>query len=99
MPHVADVFEKWRGRLLAFPAVILRLHGPNREEIEKETGKMWDRIVEPKEAELLAVSKMARAWLDEGTDVYINVNNHFEGSAPLTIRRFEDFLSAGASGS
>ena len=27
-----------------------------------------------------------------GVDVYVNVNNHYEGSAPLTIERIKELL-------
>jgi len=30
--------------------------------------------------------------LNNGVDVFLNVNNHYEGSAPLTIRRFAERL-------
>jgi hypothetical protein len=33
--------------------------------------------------------------LDFGVDTYVNVNNHYEGSAPLTIRRLLDILRKG----
>lgn len=29
----------------------------------------------------------------EGADVYLNVNNHYEGCAPLTIERIEGMLT------
>jgi hypothetical protein len=33
--------------------------------------------------------------LGAGVDVYLNVNNHYEGSAPLTIERIEALLGRG----
>lgn len=31
--------------------------------------------------------------MDKGIFIYLNVNNHFEGSAPLTIRRIQERMS------
>jgi uncharacterized protein YecE (DUF72 family) len=28
-----------------------------------------------------------------GIDVYLNINNHYEGSAPLTIRKVQTLMS------
>ena len=33
-----------------------------------------------------------RQNLEHDMDTYVNVNNHYEGSAPLTIRRLLDVL-------
>jgi uncharacterized protein YecE (DUF72 family) len=85
MPPVADVHDRVEG-LLAGP-VVVRLHGPDRSGMEEKTGGAWDRIVEPRDAELASVAGMVRRLLKGGHDVFLNVNNHFEGSAPLTIGR------------
>jgi len=37
---------------------------------------------------------MAGELLDAGADVYLNVSNHYEGSAPLTIERIRALLGA-----
>lgn len=29
----------------------------------------------------------------QGADVFVNVNNHYEGSAPLTIERIQKIIS------
>lgn len=52
------------------------------------TGKKWDRVVAPRDDELPALADLALALLSNG-DVYINVNNHYEGSAPATIEKLE----------
>jgi uncharacterized protein YecE (DUF72 family) len=71
---------------------VIRLHGPDREGIEAKTGKQWDRIVEPRDEELESVVEMVEDLLGHGLDVYLNVNNHYEGSAPLTIDRLRKLL-------
>jgi uncharacterized protein YecE (DUF72 family) len=85
MPPVAEVHDRIEG-LLAGP-VVVRLHGPDRAGMEERTGGSWDRIVERRDGELASVAGMVRRLLKGGHDVFLNVNNHFEGSAPLTIGR------------
>jgi hypothetical protein len=36
---------------------------------------------------------MVHDLLGRGVDVYVNVNNHYEGSAPLTIERIQRVLA------
>ena len=36
--------------------------------------------------------------VDQGVDVYLNVNNHYEGSAPGTIERIRALLRQAAAG-
>jgi uncharacterized protein YecE (DUF72 family) len=86
MPPAHTVFSGSRGDLPA-PSVI-RLLGPDRKGIEKETGKKWDRVVAPRDKELPELVDLALELLGNG-DVYINVNNHYEGSAPATIEKLE----------
>jgi uncharacterized protein YecE (DUF72 family) len=92
MPPVVEVYRKHRGHVLGSQAVVLRLHGPGRQDMEKLTGKKWDQIVAPKDAELDGITGMVRDLRDNGVHVYVNVNNHYEGSAPLTIRRIQERL-------
>lgn len=70
------------------PAV-LRLLGPDRSGIEKLTGRKWNQVVASKDGELPAIADMVVEMLAAGVDVYVNVNNHYEGSAPLTIEKLE----------
>jgi uncharacterized protein YecE (DUF72 family) len=92
MPPITAVYQKWRSLELQQKAVVIRLLGPDRKEIEKITGKQWAQIVAPKDQELSAVADMIGDLLDRGIDVYLNVNNHYEGSAPLTIDRIRQLL-------
>jgi uncharacterized protein YecE (DUF72 family) len=86
-----SIFETWR-RFGGFVrnSVVVRLHGPDREGIEKQTGESWDRIVAPKDDELARLVDMVRDMRDRGLTIYLNINNHFEGSAPLTIERLRE---------
>ncbi|UCF97411.1 MAG: DUF72 domain-containing protein [Spirochaetaceae bacterium] len=71
---------------------VIRLHGPDRQGMEKMSGKQWDRIVSPKDEEIGDILDTIARLLRRGVDVYLNVNNHYEGSAPLTIRKIRDRL-------
>lgn len=92
MPPVAGVDEKHRKRLERFKTIVVRLHGKDRESVEKETGKEWNRIIRPEDASLEKLAGIVTEWMDAGVQVYVNVNNHYEGSAPLTIERFRKYL-------
>ena len=93
MPPVVEVYRRWREEIGAHEAVVVRLHGPDRKEMEERTGKRWDQIVAPKDEELKAIVEMVEDLVSRGVDVYLNVNNHYEGSAPLTIERIQGLLS------
>jgi uncharacterized protein YecE (DUF72 family) len=58
--------------------------------MEKATGESWNRIVAPKDNELSAIVAMVNDMRGRGMTVYLNVNNHYEGSAPLTIERLRE---------
>ena len=93
MPPVARVYKNWRATIRQQRTVVIRLHGPDRSGIEELTGKRWDRTVAPRDKELAEVAEMVKDLLDGGSDVYLNVNNHYEGSAPLTIQRIEQLIN------
>jgi uncharacterized protein YecE (DUF72 family) len=97
--YMPPMEETWRkhGHMLRGAAVV-RLHGPDREGMEKLSGESWDRIIAPKDQELARVVDMVNDMRDRSLTVYLNVNNHYEGSAPLTIERLlERGLGGGAS--
>ncbi len=90
MPPIKDVFNKYR-ELIGSP-VIIRLHGPDRKKIEGLTGKDWSKIVLPKDEKLAILPSIIQYFSEQEVDVYVNVNNHFEGSAPLTIEKIKRLL-------
>ena len=92
MPPITDIYKRWRSLILKQETVVIRLHGPDRKGIEEKTGKRWDQIVARKDEELVEVAGMIRELLGQGMNVYLNVNNHYEGSAPLTINRISQLL-------
>jgi uncharacterized protein YecE (DUF72 family) len=86
MPPIREVFERFRPAV-ADPCVI-RLHGPDRKGIEEQAGGTWNRIVSPQPESLAAAAEIYLANRERSIRTFVNVNNHFEGSAPLTILRF-----------
>lgn len=91
MPPIGQVFEKYKPETASFQ--VMRLHGGDRLEIEEETGEVWDRVVAPKPGGLAAAAKIVRANAKKRVLTYLNLNNHYEGSAPLSLRRFLDVLA------
>lgn len=92
MPSIVEVYRKHR-HLLTNSAII-RLHGYEREGIEEKTGKKWDVIVTPMDEELPEVADTIEDMVSHGMRVIVNVNNHYEGSAPRTIEKLEKLLAA-----
>jgi uncharacterized protein YecE (DUF72 family) len=92
MPSIVDLWGSLESRIRKFRTVIVRLHGTGREEIEKETGKTWNRIVHSREKELADIAGIVKDLTGSRNEIYVNINNHYEGSAPLTIERFQKFL-------
>ena len=70
----------------------IRLHGDDRKGIEQATGEDWSRIVTSRDDELSLLAPLIAKVAKEGTTLYINVNNHYEGSSPLTISKLEKLL-------
>lgn len=70
-------------------SVVIRLHGPDRSGIEKISGENWNKIYINRQQEIDSLSSLFNDLLSREIDLFINVNNHFEGSAPLTIDRIK----------
>jgi uncharacterized protein YecE (DUF72 family) len=92
MPSIIELYKRWRERIAAHKTIVIRLHGGDRKGMEKITGKRWDKIVEPKDDELSDVADIVQDLAGRGSDIYVNVNNHYEGCAPLTIERLRGYL-------
>lgn len=90
MPSIVKVYSAQRDRLAG--PVVIRLMGPDRKDIEKKAGNRWDRIIDPRDDELTTIGEMVHDLLSRNIPVYVNVNNHFEGSAPLTISRLRETM-------
>jgi len=93
MPPIGEIFDRFQPATSDF--CVIRLHGGDRLAIEAETGDIWDKIISPKPEGIRAAVRIARHNIERKILTYVNVNNHFEGSAPLTIERFVKALSRG----
>lgn len=88
MPSIFGIYEKHADKLT--DTVVIRLHGPDREGMEARSGQDWSKIIEPRDADLDALATMLRDLKARRRNVWLMVNNHFEGSAPLTIERIRE---------
>ena len=85
MPPVTEIYSKYK-KFITDLAVI-RLHGPDRKGIEKIANDNWNQIYVNRDAEIKSIVEMIKELQNNEVDLFINVNNHFEGSAPLTIEK------------
>ena len=90
MPEISTIYEEWKDRIVG--QTVIRLHGYDRLGIEEKTKKKYDRIVEPMDAELPGVISMIQDLRSKGVTVFLNVNNHYEGSAPLSIEKIKSSI-------
>jgi uncharacterized protein YecE (DUF72 family) len=95
MPPIVDVYRTHTSHIKN--ASVIRLHGPDRQGMEERSSGQWDRILQPRDEELDAIVKMIQNLISSRVDVWLNVNNHYEGSAPLTIQRIRDRLKKTSS--
>ncbi len=90
MPPIWEVYKKFSDRIKE--KVVIRLHGPNRADIEEASEGNWNKIIFPKDDELIKIIEIIKDLEKKKVDTYVNVNNHYEGSAPLTIQRLQSYL-------
>lgn len=90
MPPIKSLFNEFKEYIKG--TTIIRLHGPDRSGIEKKTGGDWSKIVEPKDEELGDVADIVNYLKKKKVDIWVNVNNHYEGSAPLTIQKIQKLI-------
>jgi uncharacterized protein YecE (DUF72 family) len=88
MPSIFDLYQKHRGKIKDL--AVIRLHGPDRKGIEKQTGNDWSKVVAPRDEDIASLASMLSDLKSRGTETFVFVNNHFEGSAPRTIERIEE---------
>ena len=90
MPSILGVYNKHKD--LIKDQTIIRLHGPDRSGIEKMSGENWNKIYIHRDVELKDIVEMIKDLNNRGVDVYLNVNNHYEGCAPMTIERIKKLI-------
>ncbi len=90
MPPVAEVVEMLNA--VSGGTLIIRLMGPDRQKIEELTDGRWDRIVSAKDDSLESVARIVKGRIEQTRRVIVNVNNHYEGCAVLTIDKLVGML-------
>lgn len=91
--HMPPVFETYKKHYSQIKRpVVIRLLGRDRGKIEKKSKKIWNQILEPKDHEISQITEIIKNLDSKSLDVYVNVNNHYEGSAPRTIQKIKDQL-------
>ncbi|RPI65941.1 MAG: DUF72 domain-containing protein [Ignavibacteriales bacterium] len=59
---------------------------------KKKKAVNWNKIIEPQQEELEKIVDITNYFSSKNIDVYLNVNNHYEGSVPLTIQKIQSLL-------
>jgi len=90
MPMISDVYKRYRNFIN--DCTVFRLHGPDRAGIENLSGKIWNQILTPREDELYEMVDILKDLQERDVTAFVNVNNHYEGSAPLTINRLKELM-------
>ncbi|MDX9784799.1 MAG: DUF72 domain-containing protein [Spirochaetia bacterium] len=89
LPPIADLASVYKDSF--GHTVVVRLLGGDRKAIELQTQNRWNEIVDPK-PQLPRIAAMLHELAIPSRSVLVNVNNHYEGSAPKTIERLKGFL-------
>lgn len=65
---IADVFEHCNAFTSGIS--IIRLQGSGREEMEERTGRVWDKVIEPKPGGIKAAASIVRANMKRGVRTF-----------------------------
>ena len=90
MPSVVETCSKFLTDYNG--SIVFRSHGPDRTGMEKASDNNWNQIYIDRPQQLEKLSELFKDLLTRKLDIFINVNNHFEGSAPLTIRKIKKLM-------
>jgi len=91
MPSIFMIYEQFKEYIEKH--TVIRLHGPDRKGIEQKTQNRWDAIVDPRDDELHSLNNMVNSLLAKEVQVTLSVNNHYEGCAPITVKKFLKIFS------
>jgi uncharacterized protein YecE (DUF72 family) len=91
MPPSNEIYDRYKEYLQN--TMVIRLHGPDRSDIEEKSKGLWNKIIEPKDDEISRITRVIENIHSRNLDLYVNANNHYEGSAPLTLQRIQERLS------
>ena len=89
LPHIWELFAEFKD--LISDRAVIRLLGDDRKAMEELTKNRWDKVVvdRPEKANVVG---MIDEMLNRRIRVLVNVNNHYEGASPSTIRFIEGEL-------
>jgi uncharacterized protein YecE (DUF72 family) len=90
MPPIMEVYEKFEGFIRDL--AVIRLMGTDRKGIEDLAGDKWGTILMPKDDEIPDIVDVIKKLEQKKVTVFANINNHYEGSAPLTIKKIQEML-------
>lgn len=91
MPSIIEVYAKNKNFIKG--KTVIRLHGEDRQGIEKISDGNWSKIYVDRNSELKNIAELINELNSRKVEIYLNINNHFEGSAPLTIERIKKYLN------
>lgn len=90
MPPIGPLFDTFKD--YTGDVSVIRLMGSDRKGIEQRAGNKWDKIVDNRDDELPDIVRILRELEQRKVMVFLNINNHYEGSAPLTIKKIQEML-------
>jgi len=90
MPPITEIYTKFKKHIKNL--AVIRLHGPDRKGIEKIANDNWNQIYINRDKDIKSIVEMIKELQNKEVDLFVNVNNHFEGSAPLTIEKINKML-------
>lgn len=90
MPPIKEVIDAHNINTASF--TIVRLQGMDRQGIEVITNENWNELVEKRDKDIQTLTECIQSNLSKKLLSIINVNNHYEGSSPLTIQRIGELL-------
>ena len=70
----------------------IRKPGDRGSDLNSDHFEDWSKIIEPRDADLDALAGMLKDLKTRRRNVWVFVNNHFEGCGPLTIERIRGRL-------
>jgi uncharacterized protein YecE (DUF72 family) len=90
MPSISGVIKSQKS--LTARHTVVRLHGPDREGMAQKAGGSWDRIQIDRSPALEGIGDILKMVIEERISTFVNVNNHFEGCAPVSIAKLLRYL-------
>jgi len=90
MPQIQEVINAHNTNTSSY--TIVRLQGMDRQGMEAITSENWNELVEKRDKDIQTLTEYIQSNLSKKILSIINVNNHYEGSSPLTIQRIGELL-------